>query len=82
MAEMAAAVGYPARAEGFVDFLDHLLREVGLDHNDYARWGLDPTRAREYAQNSYDVTQGLHDRDVHPMPLEDCIGIIERSMAR
>ena len=82
LAEMAAAVGYPAAAEGFLSFLDDLLSEVGLAEIDYTKWGVDPARAREYAQNSYDVTQALHDRDVHPMPLEDCVGIIRRSLSR
>ena len=82
LADMAAAAGFPADAENFLLFLDRLLKEVGLDQIDYTRWGVDPARAKEYAQNSYDVTQVLHDRDVHPMPPEDCVGIIERSLAR
>lgn len=82
LAEMAAAVGYPASADGFLSFLEDLLCKVGLDNIDYTRWGVDPARAEEYAQNSYDVTQGLHDRDVHSMPLEDCVDIIRRSLVR
>ena len=81
MAEMAEAVGYPKTAEGFISFLEDMLKKVGLDNVDYKQWGIDISRAGEYAQNSYDVTQGLHDRDVHPMPLEDCIGIIQRSLS-
>ncbi len=80
MAAMAAAVGYPETAQGFIDFLQDLLKAVEADHIDYTRWGLDPARAEEYAKNSYDVTQCLHDADVHPMPLEDCAEIIRKSL--
>lgn len=82
LAVMAEAVGYPATAQGFLDFLNDLLHKVGLDDIDYAKWGVDPARAQEYAQNSYDVCHLLHDKDVHPMPLEDCVGIIERSLKK
>jgi alcohol dehydrogenase len=80
MADMAVAVGKERKAEAFVDFLEELLHDIGTDNIDYKAFGLDPVRAAEYAQNSYDVTQVLHDCDVHPVPLEDCIGIIQRSL--
>ncbi len=82
LAEMAEAVGYPAEADAFVRFLEDMLKTLGISKPDYAQWGIDPSRAREYAQNSYDVTQVLHDCDIHPVPPEDCVEIIERSLAR
>ena len=82
LAAMAAAVHYPETAQGFIDFLQDLLKAVEADKIDYTRWGLDPARALEYAQNSYDVTQCLHDADVHPVPLEDCAEIIRKSLTR
>lgn len=82
MADMAAAVGYPKTAQGFIDFLQDLLKAVEADNIDYRKWGLDPARALEYAQNSYDVTQCLHDADVHPVPLEDCAEIIRKSLTK
>lgn len=82
LADMAEAVGYPKTPESFVEFLEDLLEQVGLARIDYTQWGITPERAEEYARNSYEVTQVLHDSDIHPMPLEDCVGIIERSLAR
>ena len=82
MATMAKVAGYEETAEGFITFLQDLLKAVEADHIDYTRWGLDPARALEYAQNSYDVTQCLHDADVYPVPLEDCAEIIRKSLAR
>lgn len=82
LAEMAAAVGRKPTAEGFIEFLQDLLKSVEADHIDYTQWGIDPARAMEYARNSYDVTQVLHDADIHPVPLEDCAEIIRKSLAR
>lgn len=82
MADMAKAVGYPKTAQGFIDFLQNMLHTLGIDDLDYTRWGISPDRAEEYAKNSYDVTQCLHDADVHPMPLSDCTEIIRKSLKK
>ena len=80
MAIMSETVGYGHRPEGFIEFLEDILKELGIDNIDYHEYGLDADRAEEYAQNSYDVTQCLHDCDVHLMPLEDCVEIIRKSL--
>jgi len=36
--------------------------------------------AKATAAMMKEVTQCLHDCDVRPMPLEDCVGIIQRSL--
>ena len=82
LAQMAKTVGREATADAFIEFLQDLLKAVEADCIDYTRWGIDPSRAEEYAKNSYDVTQVLHDCDIHPVPLEDCVEIIKKSLAR
>ena len=82
MAEMAEAVGYPKTAEAFIQFLEDLLKKVGLYQLDYTQWGIDPARAEEYARNSFDATQYLHDGDVHMMTLEECTEVIRKSLER
>ncbi len=79
---MAAAVGRRAEASEFIDFLEDLLRETGAGNIDIGEYGLDPTKAEEYAKNSYDVTQVLHDCDIYPMPLDECTEIISKSLIR
>ena len=81
LAAMAEYVGYPATPDGFIQVLTDLLKALDLEQLDGARWGLSVDRAEEYAQNSYDVTQCLHDADVHPVPLEDCVEIIRKSLS-
>lgn len=80
LADMAMCVGYGDTAEDFVRFLQDILTELDLSQIDYTKWGIRPEWAEKYAQNSYDVTQCLHDADVHPVPLEDCIDIIRKSL--
>ncbi|HOE57157.1 MAG TPA: iron-containing alcohol dehydrogenase [Bacillota bacterium] len=82
LAQMAAAVGRRAEASEFIDFLEDLLRETGAGNIDIGEYGLDPTKAEEYAKNSYDVTQVLHDCDIYPMPLDECTEIISKSLIR
>lgn len=82
LAQMAEAVGRKAEAGEFIKFLEDLLRETGAGDIDIGKYGLDPARAEEYAKNSYDVTQVLHDCDIQPMPMEDCTEIIRKSLTR
>lgn len=80
--DLSQAVGHGKDPEGLIDFIADLLQFMELDKIDYSKYGIEYSRAAEYAKHSLTEIALYHQSDLRVMTMEECTAIYEKSLKR
>lgn len=81
-AMMSEWVGYGHRAEGLLEWLVDIQKEIGMYNIDYHQYGLSIENADKYAANAYNAGNGLFEFDVNRMTLEEATQLVKDAFIR